>query len=359
MGFEIDYLPVGGGGKSGDAIAMRFGNLLPNPPYPDFYPSTIDQTVVVVDGGYQEVGPELVKHIRDYYYTYTDRVDLAVSTHPDADHVNGLRTVLEELDVRELFLHRPWLHVPQPSRRATLRRSLDGAHQLEELAIARGIPVTEPFEGETRFNGALTVVGPSRPYYESLIPGFRCLAPPQPVGSALRHALDRVAELASRAAESLDIETLDDSGTTSAENLSGVILHLALDGQRLLLTADTGMPALTLAADYMDRHGLARAPLNFVQVPHHGSKRNVGPTILDRLLGPKNTQPPGSSAAVVSAAPDGAPKHPAKKVTNAFIRRGAHVAVTRGKPICFNHASPHRPNWGPVAPEPFHQQVED
>jgi len=352
MGFEIDFLPVGGGGSSGDAIALRFGDLLPD--YLNQWAT--DQTVVVVDGGYLEVGPELVKHIQTYYQT--NRVDLVVSTHPDGDHVNGLRTVLEEMDVGELFLHRPWLHVPERSRQTTLRRSLDGARQLEELAIAKDIPITEPFEGETRFNGALTVVGPSRSYYEALIPEFRCFAPP-PTESALREALGRVAELASRAAESMDIETLNDSGTTSAENLSGTILHLALDGQQLLLTADTGIPSLTRAAGYMEALGLTRWPLSFMQVPHHGSKRNVGRTVLDRLLGPKNTQPPGSSAAFVSAAPDGAPKHPAKKVTNAFIRRGADVVVTRGNSVSYREAAPDRPNWGPAPREPFHQQVEE
>jgi flavorubredoxin len=50
-----------------------------------------NQTVVVVDGGYPEVRPELVKHIRSYHRT--NHVNLIVSTHPDADHVNGLRTV--------------------------------------------------------------------------------------------------------------------------------------------------------------------------------------------------------------------------------------------------------------------------
>jgi beta-lactamase superfamily II metal-dependent hydrolase len=352
MGYEIDFLPVGGGEHSGDAIALRFGNLLPD--YLNFW--VTDQTVVVVDGGYSEVGPELVKHIRNYYQT--NQVDLVVSTHPDADHVNGLRTVLEEMEVRELFLHRPWLHVPEASRRNTLLRSLDGARQLEESAIARGIPITEPFAGVSRFNGALTVVGPTRAYYEALVSEFRCFVPP--LGeSPLWTALGRVAELASRVAESWDIETLDDSGTTSAENLSGVILHLALDGHRLLLTADTGIPSLTLAADYMEALGLTERPLNFMQVPHHGSKRNVGPTILDRLLGPRGIQPPSSLAAFVSAAPDGAPKHPAKKVTNAFIRRGADVVVTRGNSICYGEGTPDRRNWGPVAREPLYQTVEE
>jgi hypothetical protein len=63
-----------------------------------------------------------------------------------------------------------------------------------------------------------------------------------------------------------------------------VILHLVLDGHRLLLTADTGTPSLTQAADYMDALGLTATPLRFMQLPHHGSTRNVGPTILNRLL---------------------------------------------------------------------------
>lgn len=28
MGYEIDFIPVGNGEKSGDAIVLRFGNLL-------------------------------------------------------------------------------------------------------------------------------------------------------------------------------------------------------------------------------------------------------------------------------------------------------------------------------------------
>jgi hypothetical protein len=53
--------------------------------------------------------------------------------------------------------------------------------------------------------------------------------------------LRRLSELVTRVAESFNIETLDDTGETTAENNSGVVLHLALDGDRLLLTADTGI----------------------------------------------------------------------------------------------------------------------
>ena len=42
MGLEIDFLSVGEGEKSGDAIALRYGNL--------FGPRS-EQTVLVIDGG--------------------------------------------------------------------------------------------------------------------------------------------------------------------------------------------------------------------------------------------------------------------------------------------------------------------
>src|SRR5690606_20875205 len=105
------------------------------------------------------------------------------------------------------------------------------------------------------------------------------------------------------------------------------ILLLEIGGRSILLTADGGMPALARAADTLDAYGLDWSTLRFMQIPHHGSKRNVGPTILDRYLGPKG-QEQKSKTAFVSTGPDAAPKHPHKKVTNGFVRRGCLVAKT-------------------------------
>ncbi|NJM55078.1 MAG: DUF1501 domain-containing protein [Verrucomicrobiae bacterium] len=54
-GYEIDMLPVGSGEKSGDAIALRYGN------------STDGYKVMVVDGGTLESGEKLVEHIKNNY----------------------------------------------------------------------------------------------------------------------------------------------------------------------------------------------------------------------------------------------------------------------------------------------------
>ncbi len=57
MGYEIDFMPVGEGEKSGDAIALRFGNLNGN---------RSEYKVVVVDAGFKESGGnELVAHIKN------------------------------------------------------------------------------------------------------------------------------------------------------------------------------------------------------------------------------------------------------------------------------------------------------
>src|SRR5580693_7124870 len=99
QGYEIDFLPVGDGERTGDAIVLRYG---------DIFGARAGQRVVVVDGGFTDTGSRVVDFIRTRYGT-TD-VDLVISTHPDADHSAGLSVVLEELVVRELWMHLPCEH---------------------------------------------------------------------------------------------------------------------------------------------------------------------------------------------------------------------------------------------------------
>src|SRR5258708_39416493 len=99
MGYEIDYLAVGEGEKSGDAICLRYGNL---------FGERKEQTVITIDGGTLDSGKALVQHIQGYYKT--DTVDIALLTHPDADHASGMRPVLEDLKVKQVAMHLPWTH---------------------------------------------------------------------------------------------------------------------------------------------------------------------------------------------------------------------------------------------------------
>ena len=357
MGHEIDFLPVGEGERSGDAIALRFGDL-----------SNGNQKVVVIDGGFKQTGEDLVNHIRKFYGTSV--VDLAISTHPDADHCGGLQVVLERLTVRELWLHRPWQHTNDIARmfhdgritdnsiRDALRRSLDNARELERIADQKDVLIREPFMGIHDQTGSICVVGPTKDFYEQLLPEFR--GTPEPASStglvgriaiSLREAVHRVPE-------TFHIETLTDEGETSAENNSSAIVLFVADDEYHLFTGDAGTPALAAACDVLRSVGVTASDLSFVQVPHHGSRHNVGPTVLDELLGPKVATDEKLKSAFASVSKEGEPKHPAKQVTNAFRRRGAYVYQTNGKGVCHHRNAPERPGWSSAEPIPFYSEVE-
>jgi beta-lactamase superfamily II metal-dependent hydrolase len=356
MGYEIDVLPVGDGSRSGDAIALRYGNLMG---------PRNEQTVVVVDGGFTDDGEALVNHIVEHYGT--DRVDVVVSTHPDQDHVCGLKVVLENLTVDELWMHQPWRHSQtlaslRPQRFASsqlsekVEKALEGEAELEDLANERGIPIFEPFMGKATIDGCFIVVGPTPEYYEELVQEIKA-----GVTAAGPSILTRLAEaVRGMLPEDHLRETLTDGGDTSPQNNSSAICLLEVDGQLSLLTADAGMPALERATAQLEAVGFVPGQLKFIQVPHHGSKRNVGPTVLDRLLGPKGkTTEQSHATAFVSAAPDGQPKHPHKKVTNAFTRRGYRVHGTQGTKKWQHYNAPPRPTWSASVPLPHYDEVED
>lgn len=369
MGYEIDILAVGEGERSGDAIAIRFGNLNGGPD---------EQAVMVVDGGTLDSGERLVEHIRGVYGT--NRVAIVLSTHPDGDHSSGLSVVLEELEVGELWMHKPWDHSAEirgwfadgtlrnDNLSDVLRRELENADELDRIARRKGITIREPFsDGEV--NGlyqGIRILGPTRAYYESLLPNFRDTPPARTsFGSygTFRSFYERAAAVATKVAENWGYETLQNPAedATSAENNSSAVLLLNLDGRNLLFTGDAGVPALTRAADFADAIGINLQGCSFQTVPHHGSRRNVGPTLLNRIIGPRLYGPPASTkmTVVVSAAKEGEPKHPAAKVTNAYLRRGARVLATQGDSILIRHEAPQRPGYGPADPVPFKSEVEE
>jgi len=350
MSYEVDYLPVGGGEKSGDAIALRFGNLSG---------TRDEQILIVIDGGFKESGEQLVNHIKQYYQT--ERIDVVISTHPDADHASGLFVVLENLEVGHLLMHKPWEHAENikgffKDNRLTasglgkkIEKSLQHASDLEDLAIKKGIQIIEPFQGVNGFNGVMYVLGPSQEYYRGLISQFKVT--PEPI-----KALDFLAPIQKITQDAikwindaLHLDLLDDDDdSTSAENNTSAIILFNIDGHKLLFTGDVGKTGLIQAVDHAESLGTTLTDLSFFDVPHHGSKRNLSSKILKRIK---------TTTSFISASKE-SPKHPAKKVTNALQKHGSKVFVTRGSSLRHHHQAPAR-NWGPAQPEPFHDKVED
>lgn len=328
---NIDFLAVeneeGDGGRSGDAIVLRFAE--PRQPTP---------VIVVIDAGFTDTGAQVVDHIEKYYNTR--HIDLIISTHPDTDHLNGIRTILEQCDVEELLIHQPWNHSPD----AHLLGNYDRLEEICELAMTKNVLMSEPFTGLERFGGVLRILGPTERYYLEQL--NEAMEEERSGKSAERLALSasgsrlwkRTYAVLERALSYLPMETLDDIDDTGPRNKTSVITLLDLDERRSIFTGDTGIEGLNQGIDaYELIHGpISLTQPSILQVPHHGSKHNLGPSILDRILGPKNA-PFGTVQAAISSA-KASEKHPSPKVTNALNRRNARVVATEGN--SFGYSSP-------------------
>jgi beta-lactamase superfamily II metal-dependent hydrolase len=351
MGYEIDFLPVGNGDKSGDAIAIRYGN-------------EGNYKIMVIDGGTKESGEELVNHIKTYYKT--DYVDYVVNTHPDQDHASGLSIVLENLRIGELWLHRPWNYTQEiieyfHDGRITVeslknRFQTDGfryAYALENLALKKGIIIKEPYQGA--MIGAFVVMSPNRNWYlHQLIPDFN-RTPEKKMATDSYFA--RLSESIKGVFESLDFETLKEGGVTSSDNESSVVLYAEFDGRGVLLTGDAGLEALNQAHSFSVSCGInLQQKLKFIQIPHHGSRRNIAPSVLNKILGGKGQSE--NKTAFISAGEEST-KHPRKIVSNAFIRRGCKVIQTKGSTKRHHYGMPNRDGWTSSIPVPFYNQVEN
>ena len=103
-----------------------------------------------------------------------------------------------------------------------------------------------------------------------------------------------------------------------------------------------------MAAEYVNNDSLS-----FIQVPHHGSRRNIGPEVLNKLVG--NIVSEGGKSGVcafISCAPD-SDKHPHQAVINAFTRRGAKVVTTEGTNKRHSNDAPARDGWTSVTPRSY------
>ncbi len=343
--FEIDFLDVESK-KSGDAITIR-------------YRMNGETRIHVVDGGFQSTGEKLVEHI-DEHYDSPDTINSVVVTHPDGDHAGGIRTILEEYEVDELWMNRPWLYANQLIHRFSRFRNVENFEKrlreiypniaaLEEIALDKGIPIYEPFQGEVIGNFA--VLAPTKERYLELV-----VESEKTPESAPASRETSFAEFVNKAAKKIvnyvrslwGVEIFSDE-ETSAENEMSVIQFFFLCEAAALLTGDAGRGGLDEAADFLEELEISLPDiLAYFDVPHHGSRRNVSTEILDRLLGPRLAQqlPQGKGlfTAVVSASAED-PDHPRRAVIRALIHRGGDVLSVEDGGICVGRNKPAREGW--------------
>ncbi len=290
--YEIDFLAVESK-KSGDAITIRY--------------KINDITQIhVVDGGFQSTGAKVSEHIKRHYDNPIF-IDHVVATHQDGDHAGGLRTVLEDFAIGELWMLRPWLYADELISRFSRFTNVENLKQrlkeiypniaaLEVIALQKGIAIREPFQGSTI--GAFTVLSPTKTRYLDLIVESD-KTPDSIKEDTSQNALARIFE-AAKALSNLIRSTwgkeIFSTNGTSAENEMSIVQYANIANRKILLTADTGRNGLEEAFNYAPKINLTLPGIDIFQVPHHGSRRNVSSELLDKWLGKSLEEPAGEGS---------------------------------------------------------------
>lgn len=353
--FEIDFLEAGNSG-SGDAISLRYSD------------DNDSEYIHVIDGGYTDDGEKLVSHIKKYYGN-PSFIDHVVLTHPDNDHAAGLKKVLEDFEIGILWMNRPWNHIQtllplfeyeytDTGLTQRLKKDFPYTAELEKLALEKGIEIRDAFQGSKI--GEFTILAPSQERYIKLV------VDSEKTPEAERKALmeGNIFTKAYIALKNIISEWGEENlkgGTegTSSENESSIVQYAELCGEKILMTGDAGVGALEEAYNYAVTLGVALPGINRFDVPHHGSRRNLSPEILDKWLGPKLNNPTEEPmiSAIVSANTNDK-SHPRKAVVRALVHRGAKVIQTNGA-IRTSRNAPAREGWLTAKPLEYPTDMEE
>lgn len=282
------------------------------------YPNGATETVLI-DGGNKTNATEIGKHLADLRISHINHV---VNTHPHDDHATGLVKLLEDdaFSFDHLWMHQAWNHIDcqeierqlgANSAKWVLERfdqSLTTQVDLYNLSVKKGVVPTEPFEG-TQI-GPFTVVGPSKTFYLGCLQRFGDVERVRQWNDYLeRHKSYSLLVAVSDILEE-DSDTL--GGVTSPENESSVVMATKIQEKTIMFTGDAGCDAL--AAIGAGPYGIHLKNLEWMQAPHHGSRRNLWEEAV-ASLNPKTV--------FISA--KGSHKHPSRKLVSAFIENGAKV----------------------------------
>lgn len=268
MDFVIDLIYVG----DGDGIVI-WGR---NPNEQDF--------VFFLDGGNQEFGTKIVQHYKKWIkpHLYEKRTIAFINSHPHADHINGLIEIVKELG-EELdwgIYNDPVKFISEELRKNIkqsalknedadidhLYKSFQKVQELNDLCEQYNIKKFEALTDGFKYN-EMKIVSPSREFYTSKVQTFTNI-----------DFLKRVDYTNSTSEVDETLESLkpcaivDEKNDASPENLSATVIELIdSNNNRYLLTSDAGVESF----DDMEKNGFSTENLSIVQLPHHGSRRNI------------------------------------------------------------------------------------
>jgi len=277
--FTIEMLPA----ERGDCLWLTYGD-------PD------DPRHVLIDGGPSEtIGslvPELERRLKELGPRRTSRVELLVITHIDADHIQGIVSLLSDHRRVELFRD-VWFNGYKH-----LREGMLGGPDGERLTAAletqpgrwnkafRGRAVVVPDAGDlpvVRLAGGLelTLLSPTPATLAKLAPKWEkeCekagLIPGK--GAAVPRSWQRD-DLLGFDVDAAAARTY--RGDHAEANGSSIVFVASYDEKTVLCGADAHAEILEAS---LDRLGPGKHRFTAVKINHHASKNNTSPKLLERI----------------------------------------------------------------------------
>lgn len=356
MAYELEFIGVNEETQDATAICMRWQN------------ADGTYSIGIFDGGLKAHGTELANHLNKYYFSADDdkNIDFVICSHPHQDHASGLAEILENFQIKALYMNRPWNHTDilydkvKDGRTTpkTLAEKLKEKYcyiaTLETIAFEKQIPVYDIFEGDI-IAEKLQVLSPSKDFYLELL----VESDKTPLEAVLEKAVEFIKKVINKIQENWNEESLREDVKTEPDNETSIVVLGEMTEESFLLTGDVGIRGLQKAIDYSN---LIAKPIKdtvtIYEIPHHGGRHNVSPTILNQLLGDiveEGTEINKKAFVCTGKNSD----HPHQMVVNAFKRRGVKVFNASGATIFHHLNMPKREGWSSVTSLEFNPQVED
>lgn len=327
MDFNIDFLNVG----DGDAIIIWARDA-----------QSQSDFIFFLDGGDTGNGDKIVNHYNMWIKPnlYPKKYIGFINSHPHTDHINGLIEIVEILrsDLNFSVYNDPVECITEEHLQRIKKAYIDGedpdiTHLYESFeqvaklnALCKKYNIVK-YKGlanaNTWLNGKFKILSPAEPFYINYVQYFTDIDFLKSVDLSKKALSAPI----TTEEEALPCKIVDEQSDTSPENLTSIVIELiASDGRRYLLTSDAGVEAF----DYMASEGFTTENLTMVQLPHHGSRRNISSEWIKRF---------GANNFIASAA--GNVKHPRKAVINCIKRnlKNASVYSTHQNGYCLSECT--------------------
>ncbi len=323
--YLIRFFQVGNGSKGGDAILIRL------------FDDNDGEHLALIDGGYKETGDRIVNYIKKECSTL--HIDSVFNTHPDRDHISGLVKVLEDDDITIGFIvmNRPWKdakftkkmfddkRITDNSLIKRLKDAFETAEKIEELAKEKEIKIYSGFAGDN-WSDIITILGPSENLYKKGL-----LGSDKTPESYIESGLGDYTPTKYKEEDYVKGRVIEwyDEEVTSAVNQTSLVLSLVIGDLYVLLTGDAGKVALNQALDFYESKGGSAKDYDIVQLPHHGSRKNIDPEIIKCFNNPEY---------IISCPPDGESEgHPSRRLINKIleIKPNARIFMTKKSNFVF------------------------